>query len=125
MADQPPQADRLRVGNGLEAMTDMGPLNNAQVREDVEHLLADALHRGAVLVADEGLLWLANEMKKAGELPADLVLKISVLMGAANPLAIRCLEQMGAGTYNTPTDLSLPQLAAIRQVARGEVVLTG
>lgn len=48
------QADRLRVGNGLEAMTDMGPLNNAQVREDVEHLLADALHRGAVLVAGGG-----------------------------------------------------------------------
>jgi succinate-semialdehyde dehydrogenase/glutarate-semialdehyde dehydrogenase len=48
------QADRLRVGNGLEAMTDMGPLNNAQVREDVEHFLADALHRGAVLVAGGG-----------------------------------------------------------------------
>lgn len=47
-------ADRLRLGNGLEAMTDMGPLNNAQVREDVEHLLADALHRGAVLVAGGG-----------------------------------------------------------------------
>src|SRR6185295_6282352 len=27
----------------------------------------------SVLVADEGQLWLANEMKKAGELPADLV----------------------------------------------------
>ena len=75
-----------------------------------------ALGIRSVLVADEGLLWLANEMKKAGELPANLVLKISVQMGAANPLAIRVLEQMGAGTYNTPTDLSLPQLAAIRQV---------
>jgi len=75
-----------------------------------------ALGIRSVLVADEGLLWLAHEMKKAGELPANLVLKISVQMGAANPLAIRLLEQMGAGTYNTPTDLSLPQLAAIRQV---------
>ncbi len=75
-----------------------------------------ALGIRSVLVADEGLLWLAHEMKKAGDLPANLVLKISVQMGAANPLAIRLLEQMGAGTYNTPTDLSLPQLAAIRQV---------
>ena len=75
-----------------------------------------ALGIRSVLVADEGLLWLANEMKKAGELPANLVLKISVQMGAANPLSIRCLEQMGAGTYNVPTDLSLPQMAAIRQV---------
>ena len=75
-----------------------------------------ALGIRSVLVADEGLLWLANEMKKTGDLPANLVLKISVQMGAANPLAIRILEQLGAGTYNTPTDLSLPQLAAIRQV---------
>ena len=75
-----------------------------------------ALGIRSVLVADEGLLWLVNEMKKTGDLPANLVLKISVQMGAANPLAIRVLEQMGAGTYNTPTDLSLPQLAAVRQV---------
>ena len=68
----------------------------------------------SVLVADEGQLWLVNEMKKAGELPADLVVKISVQMGAANPIAIKLLEDMGAGTYNTPTDLTLPQMAAIR-----------
>lgn len=75
-----------------------------------------ALGIRSVLIADEGLLWLANEMKKAGELPAGLVLKISVQMGAANPLSIRLLEQLGAGTYNTPTDLSLPMLSAIRRV---------
>lgn len=74
-----------------------------------------ALGLRSILVADEGLLWLVTEMKKAGELPANLVIKISVQMGAANPVAIRLLEQMGAGTYNVPTDLSLPQLAAIRQ----------
>ena len=68
----------------------------------------------SVLVADEGQLWLVNQMKGAGELPADLVVKISVQMGAANPISIRLLEQLGAGTYNTPTDLSLPQIAAIR-----------
>ena len=67
-----------------------------------------------MLVADEGQLWLVDQMKGAGELPADLVVKISVQMGAANPISIRLLEQLGAGTYNTPTDLSLPQIAAIR-----------
>ncbi len=81
--------------------------------EDVRR--ACALGIRSVLVADEGQLWLVNEMKKAGELPADLVLKISVQMGAANPIAVRLVEQLGAGTYNVPTDLSLPQLAAIRQ----------
>ncbi len=67
-----------------------------------------------VLVADEGLLWVAGEMKKAGELPADLVLKVSVQMGAANPASIHLQEQLGAGTYNVPTDLNLAQLAAVR-----------
>jgi hypothetical protein len=43
------------------------------------------------------------------------VLKISVQIGPANPAAIRWMEQLGAGTYNVPTDLTLPQLAAVRQ----------
>jgi hypothetical protein len=82
--------------------------------EDIRR--ACALGMRSVLVADEGLLWLATEMKKSGELPDDLVLKVSVQMGAANPISIRWMEQLGAGTYNVPTDLSLPQLAAVRQV---------
>ncbi|MBN1874004.1 MAG: U32 family peptidase [Anaerolineae bacterium] len=68
----------------------------------------------SVLIADEGLLWVVDEMKKAGELPANLVLKVSVQMGAANPASIRLQEKLGAGTYNVPTDLDLPKLAAIR-----------
>jgi len=78
---------------------------------------AAALGIRSALVADEGLLWLANEMKKAGELPADFVLKVSVQMGASNPISVRLMEQLGAGTYNVPTDLSLPQLAALRQAS--------
>src|SRR6185436_87217 len=81
--------------------------------EDIKR--ACSLGIRSVLVADEGQLWLANEMKKAGELPADLVLKISVQMGAANPISVCWMEQLGAGTYNVPTDLSVPQMAAIRQ----------
>ena len=74
-----------------------------------------ALGIRGVLVADEGLLLVLHEMKRAGELPADLVIKVSVQMGSANPASIRLMEQIGAGTYNPPTDLSLAQLAAIRQ----------
>jgi hypothetical protein len=80
--------------------------------EDIKR--ACSLGIRSVLVADEGLLWVVNEMKKAGELPAELVQKISVQMGAANPVSIRLLEQSGAGTYNVPTDLDLGKLAAIR-----------
>jgi hypothetical protein len=80
--------------------------------EDIKR--ACSLGIRSVLVADEGLLWIVNEMKKAGELPAELVQKISVQMGASNPVSIRLLEQSGAGTYNVPTDLDLGKLAAIR-----------
>lgn len=40
----------LRVGDGLDPATDMGPLNNAQQREDVERFVADALARRATVV---------------------------------------------------------------------------
>jgi hypothetical protein len=72
----------------------------------------------SVLVADEGLLWLVDQLKRDGELPPDLIIKVSVQMGAANPIAIRLVEELGATTYNPPTDLTLPQIAAIRQVVR-------
>lgn len=72
----------------------------------------------SILVADEGLLWLVDQLKQEGNLPTDLIVKVSVQMGAANPIAVRLVEQLGATTYNPPTDLSLPQIAAIRQVVR-------
>lgn len=70
--------------------------------------------RGA-LVADEGLLLLTKEMKKQGLLPKDFVVKVSVQMMAANPVSIKLMQDLGADTYNVPTALTLPKLAAIRQ----------
>ncbi|HEV2528983.1 MAG TPA: hypothetical protein VGT61_11105 [Thermomicrobiales bacterium] len=68
----------------------------------------------SVLITDEGLLWVLDEMKRVGELPSDLILKGSVMMAASNPASIRLLAEAGMTTYNVPTDLSLPHLAAIR-----------
>lgn len=48
------QARRMRLGDGLQDGIDMGPLNNAQVRSDVEHLLEDAVRRGALVAAGGG-----------------------------------------------------------------------
>jgi succinate-semialdehyde dehydrogenase/glutarate-semialdehyde dehydrogenase len=48
------QARRMRLGNGLHDGVDMGPLNNAQVRADVESLLEDAVRRGAHVAAGGG-----------------------------------------------------------------------
>jgi hypothetical protein len=88
--------------------------------EQMVHALED-IKRGcdaglrSILVADEGLLWLVNEFKKQGELPEDLVVKISVQMGQSNPVSIKLMEGIGADTFNVPTDLTLAQLSAIRQ----------
>ncbi len=41
----------LRVGDGLLPETEMGPLNNAQQREDVERFVADAVARKATVLA--------------------------------------------------------------------------
>ncbi len=68
----------------------------------------------SVLVTDEGLLWTLNELKKAGDLPTELILKGSVMLGSSNPVSIRLLEQAGLTTFNVPSDLSLAHLAAIR-----------
>jgi len=67
-----------------------------------------------VLVADLGLLWLVDEARRSGQLPANLVVKTSVQLPAANPAAVHVLERLGAGTLNLAVDLTLPQLAAVR-----------
>lgn len=81
--------------------------------EDVRH--AAALGIRSVLVADLGQLMILGRMKAAGDLPADFVLKISVTLAASNPASARILEDFGATSINLPVDLSLPQIAAIRQ----------
>ena len=81
--------------------------------EDVRR--ACALGIRSVLIADEGALWVLDEMRRAGELPADMQFKVSVMMGSANPAAIQLMARLGADTFNIPTDLTLAQIAAIRQ----------
>lgn len=80
--------------------------------EDVRR--ACALGIRSVLVADLGLLWMISELKKNGELPADLVIKISILLSVPNPATARVLEMLGAGTINVSPDLSLAHLSGLR-----------
>jgi hypothetical protein len=68
----------------------------------------------SVLVADLGQLWVLAQMKAAGELPADLVLKVSVSLPVANPATARVLTDLGASTLNLPVDLAVADIAAIR-----------
>lgn len=85
-----------------------------QAVEDVRRACEHGIE--SVLVTDEGLLEVLGTMKREGELPAELILKGSVMLGASNPVSIRNLERLGLTTFNVPTDLSLAQLAAIRAV---------
>lgn len=68
----------------------------------------------SALFADEGLIKIADELKKRGELPEDFVIKASVQLGAANPVSVEIIENLGANTYNVPTALTLNKLASIR-----------
>jgi hypothetical protein len=80
--------------------------------EDVKRGCALGLR--SVLVADLGLLHVLSELKKSGELPANLVLKISILFSVTNPATARVLETLGAGTINVSPDLSVAQMAGLR-----------
>jgi hypothetical protein len=94
------------------APTSRGQEQIVQGVEDVRRAAAHGIR--SVLIADLGLLSVFGAMRTAGELPGDMQAKISVMLPAANPAAARVLAELGASTLNLPTDLTLPQIAAIR-----------
>jgi len=70
----------------------------------------------SILVADEGLLWLVKQGRQRGVLPPDLVVKGSAVLGVGNPVGVKLLQENGLDTINVASDISLPRLAAMRQV---------
>jgi hypothetical protein len=94
------------------APTSRGQEQIVQGLEDVRRAAAHGIR--SVLIADLGLLSVFAAMRTAGELPDDMQAKVSVMLPAANPPAARVLADLGADTLNLPTDLTLPQIAAIR-----------
>ncbi len=69
----------------------------------------------SILAADIGLIWILAEMKRQSELPANLIIKSSVELPAANPATAKVLERLGVSTLNLVTDLSAAQIGAIRE----------
>jgi hypothetical protein len=53
-------------------------------------------------------------MRANGELPGDMSAKVSVMLPVANAAAARVIEDLGGGTLNAAGDLSVHDLAAIR-----------
>jgi len=107
---------------GRQLVTPEGSFSGLRFRgsDQLRYVIADIMRcieigfRG-FLVIDEGLLWLLNEMKKQGDIPHDVVFKVSIYAGHASAAGGKLLESLGASTFNPVADLSLPQLASIRQ----------
>ena len=92
------------VARGRDGVAD----SIAEVRRGV------ALGIRSFLVADLGVLKTLGDMCAAGNLPASLVLKTSVLLPCANPATAAALEELGATTINVATDLSPTELGELR-----------
>ena len=108
---------------GGQVRTSEGALSGLRIRgaDNLAYVIGDIMRavefgfRG-FLVMDEGLLWLLNKMRENGDIPEDVVFKVSILAGHANPAGAKVLEMLGANTFNPVADLPLPMLAAIRRV---------
>jgi hypothetical protein len=114
---------RANWDTGVQAASSAGRVLGASLRgaDQLRFGIDDVLHGvrlglRSILVADLGQLQIFGKMKQTGDLPADFVLKTSVTLAAPNPATARLLEDLGATSINLPIDLSLPQIAAIRQV---------
>ena len=69
----------------------------------------------AFLIYDEGMLWLAGQMRKDGALPKDIIFKVSAHLGHCNPCSFKLMESLGADSINPVRDLQIPMIAALRQ----------
>lgn len=113
---------------GRQAATPEGIISGLRLRgmDMVREYVADMRkyikigYRG-FLVWDEGVLRELSKMRSRPdipEIPEDITFKVSIFAGHANPLGVKLLEEIGANTVNPVADLTLPQLAAIRQAVK-------
>lgn len=107
--------------SGRQIATAEGLVSGMRLRglDEVRHWLKDlerCLEAGVrgFLVADEGALWLVNELKQRNVIPPETVFKLSVFAGHANPAGARVAERLGANTFNPLADLSPAMLSAMR-----------
>jgi hypothetical protein len=66
------------------------------------------------LVGDIGLLVTLAGLQRSGDLPPDIVWKMSAYSATCNAATLRVLAELGAGTVNIAADVSLPELAEMR-----------
>jgi hypothetical protein len=107
-----PSATARALGGGVAAAVAWGKSQFDACVADIARA-ADHGFR-SVLIADIGVLATFGRMRANGELPGDMSAKVSVMLPVANAAAARVIEDLGGGTLNVAGDLSVHDLAAIR-----------
>jgi hypothetical protein len=93
---------------------------NLRGSDEIRKVIADLFRmydlgmRGFMLV-DLGVLALVKKMQEQGNFPKDVTIKLSVWAGMASAAGAILAEQTGANSFNPVSDLTLPQMAAIRK----------
>lgn len=112
-------ASVLAAGGGALRGALRGRRQLDQAHEDV--LRAVELGVRSVLVADIGLLAVLGRARASAELPADFVIKVSVLGAPANPAAMGVVGELGADSINVHSDHSLAELAELRAATEAAI----
>lgn len=112
---------RERYGIGAHARSEDGRAHGDQVRglRQISYALEDVLRATeegirSFLIADLGLLRAVTAAQARGALPTGLVWKASAAMSPSNPVTVKVLEDLGAGTVNIPADVTVAELAEMR-----------
>lgn len=107
---------------GKAASTSSGITTHPSLRggDQLRYAVEDVIHGAdlgvrSILVGDVGLLAVLGRARANGDLPSDFILKTSVALPCNNPATAMLYEDLGASTLNLTTDLSLQQIAAIRE----------
>lgn len=113
---------RAAWDTGGQALVSSAPAGAVRGMDGLAWCVAEARRAArhgirSLLVADLGVLSVLNELRSAGDLPGNMIFKVSVLMPVANPASARALERLGAGTLNVATDLSAAQLGELRSAS--------
>ena len=112
---------RANFDIGKHAETEWGKFSGVRLRgsdgvsyflEEVQRCMEAGIK--GFLFYGEDMIYLMDKLRKAGDLPEDLVFKLSYTAGVANPPGAKLAEEVGADSLNPVTDLTLPMLASLR-----------
>ncbi len=120
--------EEFGIGGGVRSPD--GALLNGRLRgfDHLRYAIEDILRAADLgirgfLIADTGLMEILSSMLAKGELPANIVWKISAVLAPSNPVSFRQLVALGGTTVNVPSDMSLGELSEIRALSGAPIDL--